>query len=285
MSAGTGHAVRLGLRRGWTEFTQSLRSPQDQAGYLVMAVVAVVYLWVNRGDRVEGTSVLYPTVALPGILAALTAWSSVVNAAFTLAMEREDGTLLRHRALPHGVQGYVVGQVTYHSLNLLPALLVVLVPSALLFDGAAPRDAAGWLTVGWVVALGLLATLPLGIVLGSLLPGPQKVGSWGVLPVLGLTGISGVLFPVQALWGWVQVVAQVFPVYWIGLGLRSAFLPDAAAALELGGSWRTGTTVLVLTAWAVASLLAAPVVLRRMARRQSGSQVAAARDTAGQWVR
>jgi len=285
VSAGTGHAIRLGLRRGWTEFTQSLRSPQDQAGYLVMAVVAVAYLWVNRGDRVEGTSVLYPTVALPGILAALTAWSSVVNAAFTLAMEREDGTLLRHRALPHGVQGYVIGQVTYHSLNLLPALLVVLVPSALLFDGAAPRDTAGWLTVGWVVALSLLATLPLGIVLGSLLPGPQKVGAWGMLPVLGLTVISGVLFPVQVLWGWVQVIAQAFPVYWIGLGLRSAFLPGAAAALELGGSWRTGTTVLVLTAWAVVSLLAAPVVLRRMARRQSGSQVAAARDTAGQWVR
>ena len=72
---------------------------------------------------------------------------------------------------------------------------------------------------------------------------------------------------------------------WIGLGLRSGFLPGTAAALELGGSWRTGTTVLVLTAWAVAGLLAAPVVLRRMTRRQSGAQVAAARETAGQWIR
>ncbi|MDP9119128.1 MAG: ABC transporter permease, partial [Actinomycetota bacterium] len=32
-------------------------------------------------------------------------------------------------------------------------------------------------------------------------------------------------------------------------------------------------------------LLIAPVVLRRMARHQSGSQVAAARDEAAQWVR
>jgi transcriptional regulator with XRE-family HTH domain len=30
-------AVRLGLRRGWTAFLQSLRSPQDQGSYLFSA--------------------------------------------------------------------------------------------------------------------------------------------------------------------------------------------------------------------------------------------------------
>ena len=74
-------------------------------------------------------------------------------------------------------------------------------------------------------------------------------------------------------------------MYWIGLGLRSAFLPDAAAAVELGGSWRTGQTVLVLGAWAVVGWLVTPVVLRRMARRQSGSVVEQARQNALQWVR
>jgi ABC-2 type transport system permease protein len=43
--------------------------------------------------------------------------------------------------------------------------------------------------------------------------------------------------------------------------------------------------VAVLGAWAVAGALIAPVVLRRMARRQSGSQVEAAREQAMQWVR
>jgi ABC-2 type transport system permease protein len=285
VTGGSAYAVRLGLRRGWTEFTQSLRAVQDQAGYLVLAGVTVGYLWVNRADRVEGTSLLYPTVALPGILGGLIAYSAVFNTAFALAMEREDGTLLRHRALPHGMPGYVTGQVVLQSLNLVPTLLVVLVPCALLFDGAVPGDAGGWLTLGWVLVLGLLATLPLGMVLGSVVPDAQKVGLWGLLPIFGLTAISGVFFPVQVLWGWVQTVAQVFPVYWLGLGLRSAFLPDSAAALEVGGTWRPGPVVAVLGAWAVAGLLVAPVVLRRMARRQSGSQVAAARDTVAQWVR
>jgi ABC-2 type transport system permease protein len=44
-------------------------------------------------------------------------------------------------------------------------------------------------------------------------------------------------------------------------------------------------TALVLGAWAVVGALVVPGVLRRMSRRQSGSQVEAAREQAVQWVR
>ena len=281
----TRHALVLGLRRGWTEFLQSLRSPQDQGFYLFTAVGTLVFLWFNRDNELEGTALLYPTYALPSILGALLAFGVVIGPAFALAMEREDGTLLRHKALPHGMQGYVTGQLTYHSLSLFPSLLTILVPSFLLFDGLMHGGAAGWLTVAWVVVLGLLATLPLGMILGSVVPNVQKVGTWGMLPVIVLTSISGIFFPIQVMWGWVQAIAQVFPVYWIGLAMRSAFLPAEAAAVEIGGTWRTGIAVLVLAAWAVVGMLVTPRVLRRMARRQSGSQVEAARDAALQWVR
>jgi ABC-2 type transport system permease protein len=279
------HAVRLGLRRGWTEFLNSVRSPQDQGFYVFTGVATLAYLWFNRADPVEGTTLLYPTVALPSILGALVAFGVIIGPAFALSMEREDGTLLRHKALPHGMEGYVTGQLVFHSLSAAPQFLVILVPSALLFADVMPSGTSGWLTLGWVLVLGLMGTLPLGMILGSVVPSTQKVGTWGMLPVLVVTGISGIFVPVQALWGWVQTVAQVFPTYWIGLGMRSAFLPDSAASLELGGSWRTGQVALVLLAWAVAGLLVTPVVLRRMARRQSGSQVAAAKDAAMQWVR
>jgi ABC-2 type transport system permease protein len=281
----TRNALRQGLRRGWTEFVLSLRSPQDQGFYLFMGAGTLAYLWFNRDTEVEGTSLLLPAVALPSLLGALLAFGVVIGPAYSLAMEREDGTLLRHKTLPHGVQGYVTGQLVYHSLNLAPLLLVVLLPSFVLFDGVMSRGAAGWATVAWVLVLGLLATLPLGVILGAVVPSTQKVGTWGMLPVLAVTAISGIFAPVQVMWGWLQVLAQVFPTYWIGLGMRSAFLPDAAAAAELGGSWRTGQTVLVLCAWAAVGLLVAPRVLRRMARRQSGSQVQAAREAALQWVR
>lgn len=279
-------ALRIGLRRGCTEFLLSLRSPQDVWFYLFTSTLAVGFLWFNRNNPIEGTELLYTQVTLPSILGALLVFGLYVGPLSTLALEREDGTLLRYKAAPHGMVGYVASQAVYQTAQVVPSVAVILVPSMLLFDGVGPLGLRGWLTMLAVTALGILAVLPFGLIVGSLIPGSQKGGTWGMLPIMVLFGISGIFFPISNLWGWVQALAQVFPMYWLGLGMRSAFLPDAAAALEIGGSWRTLETVLVLATWAVVGLTLAPRVLRRMAERQSGSQVQEARDRAlQQWVR
>lgn len=278
------HAARTGLDRGWTEFVLSIRSPQDQGFYLFTAALVLGYLLFNRNDLVEGTDLLFPTVALPSILGGLVAFNMVIGPAYGIAMEREDGTLLRERAAPYGLVGYVTGMVVLNVASMVPSLVVILVPGVFLFDGLMAQP-SGWWTVAWVVVLGMLATLPIGIVIGSLVPSTQKVGTWGMLPIMALLGISGIFIPLQNLWGWLQALAQVFPLYWLGLGMRSAFLPDAASAYEIAGSWRTWQTVAVLVAWAAVGTAITPGVLRRMARRQSGSAVEAARDAAVQWVR
>jgi ABC-2 type transport system permease protein len=54
--------------------------------------------------------------------------------------------------------------------------------------------------------------------------------------------------------------------------------------VEIGGSWRHLETFGVLGLWAVVGLALAPVVLRRMARRESGSAVAVRRARAMQRV-
>jgi ABC-2 type transport system permease protein len=283
--ASRSHAIRIGLRGGWIEFVQSCRSAQDQGFYLFTGLLILGYLVIRRDDRVEGTDLLVPSVSLPSILGGLLVFGVIVGPAYGLAMAREDGTLLRFKALPHGLRGYFTSQLTLNSLGIVPQFLLILVPSFFLFDDIMAGGASGWLTIIWVIVLGTLATMPLGIIIGAVVPSMQKVGTWGMLPVLVLIGISGIFYPIQQLWGWVQVIAQIFPLYWIGLGMRSAFLPESAAALEIGGSWRTTETVLVLGVWTVIGVVLAPIVLRRMARRQSGSQVQAAREAALQWVR
>lgn len=281
----TMHAIRVGMKRGWTEFTLSLKSPQDQGFYLFMAIATFAYLFWNRNDPVEGTSLLQPSVILPSMLGMLLAFGLIIGPASALTMEREDGTMLRARATPRGLVGYVSGQLVFQVMQIIPMYLVILVPSFLIFDNLAHRGAAGWATVLWVTVLGMLAVLPIGIVIGSIIPGTQKLGTWGMLPVMVLVGISGIFVSLSSLWGWLQVVAQAFPLYWIGLGMRSAFLPDEAVTLEIGESWRTWETVAVLGAWAIVGFLVAPMVLRRMSRRVTGSAVAAAKDEATQWVR
>ena len=155
----------------------------------------------------------------------------------------------------------------------------VLIPSLFMLDGIS----IDWFTLVWVIALGLVATLPLGAVAGSLFSNPRNSGLI-MLPVMGLVAISGIFYPISAMPDWAQGLAQVFPIYWLGLGMRSAMLPDGLSAVEIGESWRHLETLGVLGAWAVAGLLVAPMVLRRMARRESGSSVAERREKAMQRV-
>ena len=279
------HAAQLGVRRGWIEFKQSMRSTQDWGFNAFMVGAVLGYLFLRRNSEVEGTDLMVPAVSMPSILGALIAFGVVIGPAYSLAMQREDGTLLRLKAIPNGLSGYVIGQLVLPGLGLFVQVALIVVPSFILFDDVMSNGATGWAMLAGFTILGLLATLPIGIVIGALVPNMQKVGTWGMMPIMILAGISGIFYPIQALWGWVQVVAQLFPMYWMGLGLRSAFLPDEAAALEITESWRTLETVLVLGGWAAVGIAVTPMVLRRMARRTSGSQVEAAREQALQWIR
>lgn len=277
------HAARLGLHRGWIEFRQSVAAVQDQVFNVLLALAVVVTLWFQRGATLPGTTMSLAIGTLPGVLGMMIAVGGAFGIAGNLVLDREDGTLLRAKATPHGMAGYLVARVVLGSLSALLGVLIVVLPGLLLVPELIDAG-TGWLTLIWVIGLGLLATLPWSAVIGSVAKTPNALAGLTMLPVTALAAISGIFYPITALPGWVAGVAQVFPVYWLGLGTRSALLPDAAAAAEIGGTWRGGATVSVLAAWAVAGFLIAPVVLRRMAARESGTNMQERRDRAAQRI-
>ena len=277
-------AVRLGLSRGWIEFRNNLTTVRDVGLGPVMGCIFLAILLFNQSETVPGTSLSVATLAMPGVLGIMVFACGMLGTAHALAAEREDGTLLRAKALPNGMAGYLTARAVSISLDTVLGMLIILIPGLFLFEGLATGGIARWLTVLWVLVLGLAATLPWGAMIGSLLKTPRAVSSLGFIPVMAFIAISGIFAPLRDLWDWLQGVAQVFPAYWLGLGMRSAFLPDAAAAVEVGQSWRPLETVGVLGAWAVAGLVLAPVVLRRMARRESGANLEARRRSAMQRI-
>lgn len=280
------NAMRIGVRRGWHEFVIGLRGTQDQYFYVFMGLGALALLWFQRDETIDGTTMSVPQVALPGLLAGIVMFTIVIGPAYALALEREDGTLLRSRVAPYGLHGYLTGVGTLTILSLLPLLLIVLGGSSLLFDGVVPADPGRWGLTVVVLLLGILANLPLGFAIGSLVPRIQQVTTWGMLPIIGLAWVSGIFGDMDRLWGWVQVVAQLFPLYWLGHLMRYAFLPEAAVVGELHETWRLGLGITVLVVWTVVGSVLATLLVRRMARRQSGAAVAEARDhAASQYVR
>ncbi|MFB9235971.1 ABC transporter permease [Plantactinospora siamensis] len=276
-------AVRAGVSRGWTELRNSFANWQDLWGYFFPTAILLIVMFFMRNSTVPGTTFSLGTRTLPSTLGMGLAFTGMVGVAQQLLVEREDGTLLRAKAVPNGMLGYLIGKVVSIACVALIGLVLQVVPATLFLHGLAIHGVGGWLTLLWVVVLGLLATLPIGAVLGSLFEDARNFGLI-VLPIMGSIAISGIFYPINSLPGWVQAVGQALPIYWLGLGMRSALLPDGMAAVELGHSWRHLETALALGVWAVLGLVLAPVVLRRMARRESGSRVAARREKAMQRV-
>jgi ABC-2 type transport system permease protein len=271
-------ASRLGVRRGVLEFAQTLSTPWELMWQFMINGAFLLVLFFQRTHTVDGSPLALLT--LPSILGMSIATGGLQGATSILATHREDGTLLRAKAVPNGMIGYLVAQLVVTALSTVFGLLLVFVPGLFLVDGATAAGVGGWAAVAGVLVLGLLATLPWGVIIGSLAKSAASGFGLTFLPTVGVVAISGIFYPITALPGWLQALGQVFPIYWLGLGMRAALLPGSAVTAEIGDSWRQLQMVGVLGAWAVVGLVIAPPILRRMARKESGSAMEARKERA-----
>ena len=184
------HALRSGVRRDGRSSSSASRAPKTP-GSTCSPRSSPSVLWFNRNNTIEGTALTYPEVTLPSILGALLVFGLYIGPLSTLAMEKEDGTLLRYKAAPHGMIGYVAGQVVYQTAQVVPSMAVILIPSLLIFDGVAPSSVSGWLMIIGVALLGILSVLPFGMAVGAD-PGVSRPAR-GMRPVLGLRHLGALL--------------------------------------------------------------------------------------------
>ncbi|WP_030436165.1 ABC transporter permease [Actinoplanes subtropicus] len=271
-------SLRIGLARGGIELKQTLTTPTDLWAYFFPALLLLGTVFFMRNAHVPGTTFSLGASTLPGVLGMGLALGGLMTVSQQLVVEREDGTLLRAKATPNGMTSYVVGKAVVVGGMTILSMLLQLIPGVFVVHGL-HVSVAGWLTLAWLIPLAFLATMPIGAVIGSLFDSPRNM-ALAVLPIFGLVAISGIFYPITAMPGWLQGVAQAFPMYWLGLGMRSVFLPDSLASVELTHSWRHFETFGVLAIWVVLGMALAPAILRRMARRESGSAVAARRERA-----
>ncbi|WP_435769086.1 ABC transporter permease [Nocardioides sp. SYSU DS0651] len=273
-------AARLGVRRGILEMGHSLSTRADQVWIVTMNAGFVSVLVFQRDADLAGTGYSLALATLPGLIGMNVALGGWMGTAQTLALEREDGTLLRAKSTPNGMVGYLVARVVLAILSTLLGLAIFLVAGFFLLPGLADVPISGWLMLLAVFLLGMVATMPWGAVVGALAKSSGAGFGLSFLPMVALTAISGIFYPITALPDWIHPIAMTFPLYWLGAGMRDALLPEAAGAAELGGQFHTWETFGVLGLWAVVGLAVAPRVLRAMARRESGSAVESRKQAA-----
>ncbi len=277
-------AIRAGALRGAIEMRNSLQKPADLAYYVIGAVSFSLALWFFRDQLVPELGISTASIIFPSVMALMTLFVATYGLATLVSTEREDGTLLRLSILPAGTFTYAWGQTVRTLLELAFTFGIFTILASILVPDLWIRGAAGALLALGFLLLGILACLPLGFVVGAIFSNPRSVGGWGFLVVGAIVYASGIVVPLSELPMWVQVIGQILPLYWLGLGLRSALLPEGFATIEIAESWRTLESVGMLGLWAVVGAVLAPLLLQRVARKESFANLATRREKAMQRV-
>jgi ABC-2 type transport system permease protein len=254
-----GHTIRLGASRIGYELKSYFRLG-DTVFFtflfpvLMLSIFSVAFADVPFGTA-DGTEITAAAYYLPGMLAAGLLLSGVQNLAVDIAIERGDGTLKRLAGTPLPVFSYFIGKIGQVLVTgtLQAALLITLARFA--FGVELPTDPQSWATFAWVFVLGIITSAVLGIALSGV-PRSGKSATGVVIPIaLVLQFISGVYLPFTQLPEWLQNVASLFPLKWMAEGMRSVFLPESFAAMEVGEAWNLPGVAIALGIWLVAGLV------------------------------
>ena len=110
-------ALQAGIRRGGIELRQTFTNLQDLWNYLFLPALFLIVMYFLRGNTVPGTSFSLSATTIPSVLGMQIVFAGLIMVATILFMEREDGTLLRAKATPNGMLGYLVGKIVHRSLH------------------------------------------------------------------------------------------------------------------------------------------------------------------------
>ena len=250
------------LARSAVELKSFFRNRQSLVFTLLFPVLLLVIFGSIFGGTVPGTGTGYKQVFMAGIIAAGIMSVAFSNLAINISMERDDGTIRRLAVSPMPRSAYFAGKVIRVLVTALleTALLVALAVG--LFHLPAPSTPGRWLTLLWVLGLGVAACSLLAVAFTAAIPNSRSAAAIVTPVYLVLQFISGVVFPYNQLPRWMQSLAAFFPLKWMAQGLRSVFLPDTFTRVEPAGGWEHGHTALVLLLWSVAGLVTIALTFR-----------------------
>jgi len=175
----------------------------------------------------------------------------------------------RLRGTPMPRVSYFLGKVILVLVASLAEMLILLSIGVFAFGLDLPSQPGQWFTLGWVFVLGVTACSLAGIALSSLARTARSAGALSNLGLLVLMFASGVYFvPVSQLPDPLIGFGALFPLKWMAQGMRSVFLPEPLAQLEVAGAWEHGRIALVLGAWCIGGLILCLTTFRWRGRRE-----------------
>ena len=261
-------ALALGVRRIGIELKTFFRDRNSAVwNFALPMLLMIIFGSVFGGQTLGPTGITFAQYFVAGMIASGILYTSFQNLAIAIPMERDDGTLKRIQGTPMPKVSYFIGKIGLVFAAYVAQVTLLILIGHFFYDVALPSGSQ-WFTFAWVSVLGLISCTLLGIAF-SVVPKNAKGASAIVSPiVLVLQFTSGVFFLYANLPTWMQQFAALFPLKWLTQAMRSVFLPESAAALEVAGSFELAKCFAVLVAWTIGGLVLSLVFFRWNKRGQ-----------------
>lgn len=211
------NAIALGVSAGWTAEALERRGVRAPA----VPVTAEPRIWFNPELR----SALF---LVPGLMAFILMGILVVSTAFAVVREKERGTMEQIMVSPVRPHELVLGKtIPYAAVSLVSSHLVLIL-GAVLFR-VPIRGSYPLLLL--VIILFLLGGLGQGILI-SIVTRTQQVAfiASALTTLLPTFILSGFIFPIRNMPGWVQAVTYLIPARYFLTALRAIMLKGAGLA-------------------------------------------------------
>jgi ABC-2 type transport system permease protein len=258
---------RLAVARGGVEVKSFFRDKMAVAFIFGLPSILLVLLGSIFGGQAAARGVTVGQLFTAGMIAGGIMSTSFQYLAIGVATERESGMLKRLSGTPMPPAAYFAGKIIQVLVCTVSETVLLVAVGMLFYHLHLPTSPGRWWTFAWVFVLGSAACSLLGIAVSSVPRSAASATPVVTLPFLVLQFISGVYVPPNNLPGWMRDIASFFPLKWMAQGMRSAFLPSQAAALEPAHSWEHGRTALVLAIWITGGLVLCAKTFRWQSRR------------------
>ncbi len=247
----------LGRRRVIVELKQFFRDRNSAVFNFAFPMILLVVFGSVFGQQELAPGISFAQYFVAGMIASGVLYTSFQNLAISIPLEREDGTLKRLQGLPMPTPAYFIGKIGTVFVTYAAQVVILIAVGVAFYGIQLPSTALQWFTFVWASILGLIACTLCGLAF-SVVPKTGRGASAVVTPiVLVLQFTSGVFFVFTQLPEWMQTFASLFPLKWLAQAMRSVFLPESAATVEVAGSWELGMCALMLSLWCVIGLLLA----------------------------
>ena len=205
-------------------------------------------LFAFESQTVNSRGLDYVDFLVPGIIAMSVMQTGIFGVTFALIQYRNQGVLRRLKATPIRPYNFLTGQVVTRLIASMLQTLVLLGAAVLIFD----LNVEGNIGVLLLLAvLGAILFLSIGFAVSGYAKSEEVGAPLANVIALPMMFLSGIFFPIDALPGSVEAVAQYLPLTFLAHGMREVAVQGESIA---GIPWDfLGLGVWIVLAFALAS--------------------------------